>query len=272
MQPGQTELEQLKQGMRAMWMAGDFGQIAQYSRKAADDFIPRVGIKAGAKVLDIACGTGNLAIPAARLGAEVTGVDIASNLLEQARKRAASEGLKVSFDEGDAEQLSYPDGQFDIVMSMFGAMFAPRPEKVAAEMIRVCRPGGRIAMANWTTQGFAGKTFSLSARFVPPPEGIPSPALWGDESVVRERLANGTSEVRTTLRSIDMEFPFPPKEAVQFFRNYFGPIQMTFSRLDPQRQSEYADELEKLWREHNEATGDRTLVRTEYLEVMATRA
>lgn len=272
MQPGQTEFEQLKQGMRATWMAGDFGQIAQYSRKAADDFIPRVGIKAGAKVLDIACGTGNLAIPAGRLGAEVTGVDIASNLLEQARKRAASENLRVSFDEGDAEQLPYPDGHFDIVMSMFGAMFARRPEKVAAEMIRVCRPGGRIAMANWTTQGFAGKSFSLSARFVPPPEGIPSPALWVDESVVRERLANGTSEVKTTLRGIDLEFPFPPKETVQFFRNYFGPIQMTFSRLDPQRQSEYAAELEKLWREPNEATWDRTLVRTDYLEVMAIRA
>ena len=170
MQPGQAELEQLKQGMRAMWMAGDFGQIAQYSRKAADDFIPRVAIKAGDRVLDIACGTGNLAIPAARLGAEVTGVDIASNLLEQARKRAASEGVKVRFDEGDAEQLSYADGQFDIVMSMFGAMFAPRPERVAAEMVRVCRPGGRIAMANWTTQGFTGKTFSLVLVSFPRPK------------------------------------------------------------------------------------------------------
>jgi ubiquinone/menaquinone biosynthesis C-methylase UbiE len=222
--------------------------------------------------LDIACGTGNLAIPAARLGAKVTGVDIAPNLLEQARQRAASEGLEARFDEGDAEQLAYSDGEFDVVMTMFGAMFAPRPQRVAAEMDRVCRSGGTIAMANWTSEGFTGKIFAVGARFVPPPEGIPSPLLWGDESTVKERLASGTSEITTTLRSIDLEFPFPPAEVVAFFRNYFGPMHMAFSKLDSHGQREYAAELEKLWREHNQATGDRTLIRAEYLEVIATRA
>ena len=272
MQPGQTGLDQLKQRMRATWMAGDFGKIAQYSAKYAEEFVARLGIKTGAKTLDLACGTGNLAIPAARAGAKIIGVDIAPNLLEQARERAAKEGLDASFEEGDAEQLTFADGQFDIVMSMFGAMFAPRPERAAAEMLRVCRPGGMIAMANWTPEGFIAKVFGTGARFVPPPEGIPSPLLWGDEATVKQRLASGAPQIRTTLRKIDLEFPFAPKEVVQFFRNYFGPTNMTFSRLDPRQQTEYAAELEKLWHEHNEAAGDRTLVRAEYLEVIATRA
>jgi ubiquinone/menaquinone biosynthesis C-methylase UbiE len=199
-------------------------------------------------------------------------VDIAPNLLEQARQRAATERLDATFEEGDAERLSYADGQFDVVMTMFGAMFAPRPELVAAEMVRVCRSGGTIAMANWTPKGFTAKVFAAGTRFAPPPEGVPSPLLWGDEAVVRERLAHGTSGIRTTHRKIQMNFPYAPEDVVQLFRNYFGPIHMTFARLDSQGQSQYAAELEKIWREHNEATGDKTLVEAEYLEVIVTRA
>lgn len=272
MQPSQSGLEQLKQRMRSTWMAGDFGQIAQHSAKHAEDFVARLGIKTGDKVLDLACGTGNVAIPAARAGARVTGIDIAPNLLQQARERAAKERLDAIFEEGDAEQLACADCQFDIVVSMFGAMFAPRPERVAAEMIRVCRPGGTMAMANWTSEGFAAKTFRAGARFVPPPEGVPSPLLWGDEATVKQRLAGGASEIRTTLRKIDQEFPFPPEEVVQLFRKYFGPVHMTFARLAPPQQAEYAAELEKLWREHNKAGDDGTRVEGEYLEVIAIRA
>jgi SAM-dependent methyltransferase len=272
MQPAESGLEQLKQKMRSTWMAGDFGQIAQYSRKAAEEMVGRLAIRRGAKVLDVACGTGNLAIAAARAGAKVTGIDIAPNLLEQARQRAAAENLDATFEEGDAEQLPFADGQFDVVMTMFGAMFAPRPERVAAELVRVCRSGGTIAMANWTPDGHAGKMFAISARFVPPPEGVPAPVLWGDERIVRERLGSGVSEIKTARQKITFDFPFGPGEVVQFFRNYFGPVVVAFSRLDPQRQAEYASEMEKLWRERNEATGDRTLVQADYLEVIATRA
>ena len=133
-----------------------------------------------------------LAIPAARAGAQVTGVDIATNLLQQARERAAAENLSVTFDEGDAEQLPYADAHFDVVMSMFGAMFAPRPEVTAQELLRVCRPGGLVAMANWTPEGFVGRSFVVTARHVPPPPGIPPPLLWGNENTVRERFAKGT--------------------------------------------------------------------------------
>ena len=267
-QPG---CDQLKRGMRATWMAGDFGQLARYATAHAEEFVHRLGIQPRMKVLDVGCGTGNLAIPAARAGAKVTGLDIAPNLLEQARQRASAEGVDASFDEGDAEQLPYGDAAFDIVMSMFGAMFAPRPESVAAELVRVCRPGGVIAMANWPPFGFAAKVFGAGMRFVPPLQGIPSPLAWGDEATVKQRLASGTSEIRTMIRDFDMKFPFAPKEVVNFFRTYFGPVHMTFTRLDPQQQMEYAAALESVWTSQNEAKDDTTLVRAEYLEVIATR-
>ena len=148
MQAESSDFAQLKSNMKASWMAGDFGQIANFTVKAAEEFVARAALASGARVLDVACGTGNTAIPAARAGGLVTGVDIASNLLEQATKRAAAEHLQIRFREGDAEALPFDDGQFDLVLTMFGAMFAPRPERVAAELIRVCKPGGLIAMAN----------------------------------------------------------------------------------------------------------------------------
>lgn len=271
MQPAEDGLEKLKQGMRRTWMAGDFGQIARYSARCAEQFVDRLNLQAGMRVLDVACGTGNLAVPAARKGAQVLGVDIATNLLEQARQRAAAEGLAASFEEGDAEQLRYPDAQFDVVMSMFGAMFAPRPERVAAEVARVCRHGGRIAMANWTPAGFIGKVFALGARYIPPPEGIPAPVLWGDEAVARQRLGAHASEIRTARRMAEFDFPFPPSEVVGFFREYFGPTKVAFSRLDAAGQATYAADLERLWSEHNEAGAGRTVIRGEYLEVVAVR-
>jgi ubiquinone/menaquinone biosynthesis C-methylase UbiE len=159
-------------------------------------------------------------------------VDIAPNLLEQARKRAAAEHLDIRFQEGDAEQLPVGDDAFDVVLTMFGAMFAPRPERVAAELFRVCRPGGLIAMANWTPEGFVGKLFQVTAEMVPPPAGLPAPTLWGKEQFVRERFANRTSKLTLTRHMAVFDYPFSPKELVGFFRQYFGPIQAAFSKLE----------------------------------------
>lgn len=272
MQTATPDLAQLKSGMKSAWMAGDFGQIANYAAHTGVEFIHRTEIKPGARVLDVACGTGNLAIPAAKAGGDVTGVDIASNLVEQARKRAAAENLKIRFDEGDAEDLQYEDKQFDIVLSMFGAMFAPRPEKVAAELIRVCKPGGLIAMANWTPTGFVGKSFQLTAKLVPPPPGIPAPVLWGDEATVRQRFAHGIAKLTLTRQSARIRYPFGPKEVVGFFRQYFGPTQTAFARLDKAGQEQMASQLEALWTEHNQATDGTTMVDAEYLDVRAIRA
>lgn len=266
------EMESLKTRLKAMWMAGDFGQLAKLNEKGAEEFIARLALKPGDCLLDVACGSGNLAIPAARAGATVTGVDIATNLLEQARARAESEGFVIQFDEGDAESLPYADASFDIVVSMFGAMFAPRPELVAAEMVRVCRHGGRIAMANWTPEGFAGQMFKISGKYVPPPPNVPPPAKWGDEKTVRERLQDDIADLQLVKRKFIHEFPFPPVEAVEFFRRYFGPTQRTFDALDADGQAAFQRELEQLFAEHNQAIDNTTLIEGEYLEVFAIRS
>ena len=268
------EMEALKARLRSTWMAGDYGQLPKFNRAQSqwtEDFISRLPLGSGTKVLDVACGTGNLCVSAARRGATAAGIDIAPNLLEQARAKAESEGLKIQFDEGDAEQLPYADASFDLVVSVFGAMFAPRPEKVAAELIRVCRPGGQIAMANWTPEGFTGEVFKVTAKHAPPPPGVPSPLLWGDASTVRERLREGVSDLKLTRRMFVIELPFDETETVEFFRTYFGPIKLAFEALDPERQAELRRDLERLWKENNRATDGTTNVEAEYLEVIALR-
>ncbi|HEU5132507.1 MAG TPA: class I SAM-dependent methyltransferase, partial [Pyrinomonadaceae bacterium] len=238
----------------------------------AEDFINRLNLKPGMKVLDVACGTGNLAIPAARTGATVTGVDIAPNLVEQARENAKAAGLNAKFDEGDAEGLPYEDASFDAVVTMFGAMFAPRPELVANELKRVTRPGGVIAMANWTPSGFIGQMFKTTSSHVPPPAGMTSPVLWGVEENVRERLGEGISKLDTKLQKITWEFPYSPAEVVEHFRLYYGPTQKAFGALNEENQAALRKDLEQLWATHNQATDGTTRVDAEYLEVVAERA
>jgi len=266
-----TAPQGLKDRLRATWMAGDFGRIALYSAAEAEGFVDRLGIQPGMRVLDVACGTGNLAIPAAKRGALVTGVDIAPNLVEQARIRAAADGVTATFDEGDAEALPYGDASFDIVMTMYGAMFAPRPDVTASELARVCRSGGKIAMANWTPRGFVGAAFSLTARHVPPPEGVEPPVKWGDEAIVRQRLGPYSSRIEATPRVAQFEYPFPPHDVVQYYREHFGPTKVAFSRLDGAGQAAFAAESEALWSAHNQAGPGHTRVAAEYLEVLATR-
>jgi SAM-dependent methyltransferase len=263
-------LAQLKQNLRASWMAGDFGQIARLNAKGAEEFVNRIKLKPGMKVLDVACGTGNQSIPAARTGAQVIGLDIAPNLLDQARQRAQSESLKIEFVEGDAEKLPYPAAQFDVVLSMFGAMFAPRPEIVATELKRVCRSDGLIAMGNWTPEGFVGQMFKITARHAPPPSGMQPPSLWGVENVVAERLGGPGVRLETRKRELLFDYPFSPADAVAFFRKYFGPTQTTFARLDEAAQKALAEDLTRHWAEKNIGDANHTVVKAEYLEVHAT--
>jgi ubiquinone/menaquinone biosynthesis C-methylase UbiE len=264
-------LEGIKARMKATWMAGDFGEVAKFLQPTSDAFVTRLGVAPGTRVLDVACGSGNVAIPAARAGAVVTGVDIAPNLLVTARARAAAEGLTIAFDEGDAEQLPYADGAFDLVVSMFGAMFAPRPDRAAAELVRVCRPGGQIAMANWTPHGFVGLMFKVASAHVPPPPGIAPPVLWGDGTIVRERFrAAGVTEVQATPVLAEFRYPFPESQVVEFFRTYFGPTQRAFAALAEAEQAAYREDLERLWTTHNLASDGTTHVEAEYLDVLAT--
>lgn len=258
--------------MRESWMAGDFGMIARYQQQTEEQFVQRLNLAPGTRVLDVACGTGNTAIPAAQAGAKVIGVDIASNLIAQARERAQAVNLNCEFREGDAEQLDFPTESFDVVISVFGAMFAPRPDRVAAELLRVCRPGGTIAMGNWTASGFVGKQFALTAKHVPPPLGIPAPIMWGEEDVVRHRFAAGAKQIKCNRVIFEFKYPFPPEKVFQLFRDYFGPIRVAFSRLDADGQAAMAADMERLWNEHNQATDGTTRIPGEYLEVHVTRA
>lgn len=266
-----NEMEALKTKLKTTWMAGDFDKIARTYAPGAAEFIERLSLKPGERVLDVACGSGNLSFPAARAGCVVTGVDIATNSIETARARAKAEDLKIKFDEGDAESLPYADASFDTVVTMFGAMFAPRPELVAAELKRVCRPGGRIAMANWTPSGFIGQMFKITASHVAPPPNVPSPVLWGNEEAVRERLRDGIADLRLTRRMISFNLAMSPVETVEFFRAWYGPTQRAFAALDEKGQAALRSDLERLWNDNNRASGKRTLVESEYLEVVAVR-
>ena len=264
------EFAELKGRLKATWEAGDFAEVAKHIGATAEEFVERLDITPGMKVLDVACGSGNLAVVAAGKGADVTGIDIAENLIATARERAAALGLDIKFDHGDAEAMPYDDDSFDLVMTMFGAMFAPRPEVAASEMRRVCKSGGRIAMANWTPTGVAGQMFALSGKYLPPPPA-PPPVLWGDPETVKERFGDRVSDLKLTKRMAEMTYDMPPSEVVQFFRKYFGPTVMTFKAVPEDRHEELTRDMEAIWAENNQSKDGGTLVFGEFLEVIATK-
>lgn len=266
-----VEMDALKTRQKKMWMSGDYARFATYLVDGATEFLKSVNIPADVRVLDVACGAGQTALPMARNGAYVTGIDLAGNLVEIARQRAGAEGLNIEFTEGDAEALPYDDQSFDIAFSLIGAMFAPQPDLVAAELARVCRPSGRIIMGNWTPQGFVGQMFKTMGAHVPPPQGVPAPSLWGDEATVRARLGEYVSELHLTRRSYPFKYPFGVAEVVEFFREYYGPTNRAFASLDEEGQAALRHDLERLWSLHNQADDGTVYLESEYLEVQAIR-
>lgn len=267
-----SEMEALKTRLKATWNAGDYGTFAQPMEPGALEFLHRLNLAPGTRMLDVGCGAGQIALPAARIGVQVTGLDLAPHQLEQARSRAHAEGLDIRFDEGDAEALPYPDASFDVVVSLIGAMFAPRPERVASELVRVCRTGGRVVMANWTPQGFIGQMFKTIGQHVPPSPLMPSPLLWGNEATVRERLRDGVAELTLTKRLYPFQYEFGPSKVVEFYRSYYGPTNRAFAALEGAAQDALHRDLEALWTQHNRATDGITRYDSEYLEVVGVRA
>ncbi len=264
-------VERMKDRLKTIWMAGDYDRFSRYLESGAREFYERLQVAPGCRLLDVGCGSGQLALMAAKDGLEVTGVDIASNWVERARVRAQAEGLHARFEEADAEALPFDDASFDVVASLIGAMFAPRPDLVAKELLRVCVPGGIVAMANWTPQGFIGQMFKTIAKFIAP-SGMPSPVLWGDEATVRERLGDGLSELHLVRQYYTFSYPFPPSDVVELFRLYYGPTNQAFVSLDGAGEEHLRRELESLWSSHNRAGRDCTTVQAEYLEVIGVRA
>jgi SAM-dependent methyltransferase len=256
---------------RRIWAAGDYDRISAGFRQGAEAFVDRLGLAPRHIVLDVAAGSGNLTIPAARTKAYVTGIDLVPELLAAAAAWAKQERVSVALDEGNAEALPYADDQFDVVMSMFGVMFAARPERVVAELTRVTRRGGRVALANWTRGGFIGRMLAMHAARVTPPAGVPSPLLWGDEPVIRERFPADQWDLTTTVRTLTFRYPHSPAGTAELFRGAYGPTVRTFEALDEDKRAAFAAELAWHWTSHDRAGGPGTEVEAEYLEVIAVR-
>lgn len=267
------EIDVIKSKIKSTWEAGDYGTFATYMEPGAVKIFGTWNIAPGQQMLDVGCGAGQIAIPAAKHGVNVTGVDIASNLIQQACSRAQAEGLDAQFKEGDAELLPFSDASFDVVVSLIGAMFAPRPEKVAAELLRVCRPGGRIIMGNWTPQSLPGHMFKTIGKYLSPPPDVPFPPLWGDEETACHRFSQGTSSLALTRRHYpSWTYPFAVEQVVEFFGQYFGPVHRAFKALAEPAKAELRHELEHLFAQFNEATDGTTSLKGEYLEIVATRS
>lgn len=265
---------------KALWEKGDFTRIAETMRESGTALVDKLGITTGLDVLDLGCGDGTTAIPEARLGANVLGVDIASNLVEAGNARAKAEGLtNCRFQEGDATDLhELEDKSFDLVVSIFGAMFAPKPFDVAKEMVRVTRPGGRIVMGNWIPGDptlVAQILKTCSAYTPPPPEGFVSPMLWGVEDHVTERFANAgvaKENISFARDSFTFDCPYPPSDLVNIFKNYYGPTMNAFDAAEKNgRASELQRELEDLFNSQNQSKDPGTsLISATFLKVIVT--
>lgn len=261
----------IKQKQRATWDSADYAAVATRIVPMAERLIDAADIEAGSTVLDIATGSGNAALAAARAGGVVTGIDFAPGLLARARTRAAAEDLEVTLAEADAEALPFEDASFDAVVSVVGVMFTPDQPRAAAELLRVCRPGGTIALANWTPAGFVGGMLKTVGRHVAPPAGVPSPLLWGTEDRLAELLGDGVSELLVRRRSFVFRFR-SAAEFVDFFRANYGPVHKAFGALEEEGQARLAADLQDLASSANRSTGAAVAMPSEYLEVIATRA
>jgi SAM-dependent methyltransferase len=264
------DVEGIKQGQRAMWASGDYPQIALRISAVGELLVERLGAGPGIEMLDVATGAGNVAIPAARAGAKVTGLDLTPELLQVARERAAGEGLAIDFVEGDAEALPFGDDSFDRVSSCFGVMFAPRHQQAAAELLRVTRPGGMIAVAAWTPEGLIGSMFRTNSSFMPPPppEILP-PVRWGEEEHVRSLL--GADGVKLEFERHEVVFEHDSAEAIiEEDERLLGPAILAKAALEPQgRYGELRAQLVELYGSVNESDDGRFRARAEYLLSLA---
>ncbi len=260
----------IKQRQQQIWSEGDFSLVAVPLVVVSEHLCEAVDLRAGQRVLDIACGSGNTAIAAARRNTNVVGIDYVPFLLERARERAQAERVAIDVQDGDAEALDFPDASFEVVLSTFGVMFAPDHGKAAAELLRVCRPGGRIGLANWTPEGKIGEMFRLVAKVNPPPPGVQPPMLWGTEAHLRELMGDGIEDLRTERRMFFMRYR-SPEHWLEFHRAHFGPMHHAFGQLDAAGQQHLADEVIDWITASNTATDGTLVLPCEYLEIVATR-
>jgi ubiquinone/menaquinone biosynthesis C-methylase UbiE len=263
----------IKAHQKAVWDDGDYASFATYMEAGAVDVLNSWNIPAGTSLLDVACGSGQTALPAARNGVKVTGIDIAESQIQAAQYRAAEEGLDARFEVGDAEELPYADASYDVAVSMFGAMFAPDPVAVVSEFARVTKPGGQLIMANWTSTCMPARMFKCVSSFMPPPPGLIPPVLWGDEETVKHRLGEKFTDIKLTRKIYPQwDYPFSASKLVDLFRAQFGPVKRAFEHVEPRHRQELHDSLEEIFQAESETRdGVLSITSGQFLEVIATR-
>jgi ubiquinone/menaquinone biosynthesis C-methylase UbiE len=268
--PTLPDLSAVKTRQQGAWSSGDYATVGTTLQIVGETLCEALDLRAGQKVLDVAAGNGNVTLAAARRWCEVVSTDYVPALLERGRKRAVAERLAIEFREADAEALPFADASFDAVVSTFGVMFTADQDKAAAELVRVCKPGGKIGLANWTPDGFIGQLFKTIGKYMPPPAGVKSPALWGTGARITEFFGAQASSIQLEQR----DFVFRYRSAqhwLDVFKSYYGPLLKTFGALDPETRTALTDDLFELIKRFNRS-GDKTMVvPSEYLEVVVTR-
>jgi ubiquinone/menaquinone biosynthesis C-methylase UbiE len=264
------DLAAVKTRQQAAWSTGNYAIVGTTLQIVGENLCEALDLRAGSRVLDVAAGNGNATLAAARRWCDVTSTDYVGSLLESGRVRAEAEGHSIRFQEADAENLPFPDASFDAVMSTFGVMFTPNQEKAASELARVCKPSGKIGLANWTPESFIGQLFKTIGKYIPPAPGVRSPALWGTKTSLGELFGTTANEIHTTRRQFTFRYR-SPAHWIEVFRTYYGPMTKTFGALDAGKQAAFTRDLLALM-ERDNRSGDGTLVLpSEYLEVVIVR-
>jgi ubiquinone/menaquinone biosynthesis C-methylase UbiE len=268
--PPVTDLAAAKARQQIAWSAGNYAVVGTTLQIVGETLCESLDLRSGARVLDVAAGNGNATLAAARRWCDVVSTDYVGALLEAGRARAVAEGLTPRFQEADAEALPFADASFDVVLSIFGVMFTPHQEQAARELARVCRPGGRIGLANWTPESFIGQIFKTIGRYVPPAPGVKSPALWGTQSRLQELFGGSIKSLRAVSREFNFRYR-SPQQWIEVFRSYYGPINKTYAALDSQGQANLTRDLLALIARGNRSGDETVVVPSEYLEIVIER-
>jgi ubiquinone/menaquinone biosynthesis C-methylase UbiE len=264
------DLAALKTRQQAAWSSGDYAIVGSTLQIVGEELCEALDLRAGSKVLDVAAGNGMASLAAARRWCDVTSTDYVPALLERGRARAEADGMEIEFREADAENLPFGDNNFDVVLSTFGVMFTPNQDRAAAELLRVCRPKGRIGLANWTPEGFIGQVFKTLGKYLPPPAGAKSPALWGTRAQLSEMFDAGAASIKAESRLFNFRYR-SPEHFLDVFKTFYGPVLKAFAALEPAMREELNNDLNALIVRMNRATDGTMVVPSEYLEVIVSK-
>lgn len=268
--PVKVDLAAVKSRQHGAWSSGNYAIVGTTLQIVGEELCEALDVRSGQKVLDVAAGNGNISLAAARRWCDVVSTDYVPALLDRAGTRAAADGLKIEFREADAEALPFQDGSFDVVVSTFGVMFTPDQERAAAELTRVCRPGGKIGLANWTPEGFIGQLFKTIGKHLPPPAGVKSPALWGTGARITEMFGPHASSVAAEPRNFVFRYR-SPEHWLEIFKTYYGPMLKAFAALEPAAQSALANDMKALVGRFNRSGDETMVVPSEYLQIVIVR-